>query len=203
MGAALSAGFGFIFTQGNEIISGDSGKTDEILANQEKILVLLEQAGVGDHIDTENPIIITDELQKEINDAFRKIEGKIPVDVSFLIKQGVYFYYLGEYEKSMETFDQILLYDEKNISSLNNKGVSLFELGKYEEAIELFDRALEIEPNDVNALYNNGVLLGKIGKYEKAIELFDRVLEIEPNDVNALNGKNISLEYLEEIQEIK
>ncbi|MGH1521995.1 MAG: tetratricopeptide repeat protein [Nitrosopumilus sp.] len=122
-------------------------------ADIKEIKNLLIQFGISNQINPSNPAIIPENAQNKIEELLRKIdEGKIPVDTDFLIIQGNYFYHLGEYEKAIEIYDQVILYDEQNIFVLHNKGLALESLGKYEEAITWYDKALEIEPDNDTAL---------------------------------------------------
>ncbi|HSA74209.1 MAG TPA: tetratricopeptide repeat protein [Nitrososphaeraceae archaeon] len=121
--------------------------------------------------------------------------------ISELIQNGNTFLNRSEYDKAMNTFDQVLTLDSGSVGALNGKGMVLNSLGKYKEAISWFDVALKIDPNFVETLNNKGISLSNLGKYKEAISWFDMALKIDPNFVAALYNKADALGELGNYEE--
>ena len=98
-----------------------------------------------------------------------------PVEV--LNKKGYEFNQLGEYEKAIECYDE-LLNVESNVVALKNKGYALIKLNKNEDAVECYNEVLDVEPNDLVALKNKGYALKQLGKHEDAMECIQRASHI-------------------------
>lgn len=54
-----------------------------------------------------------------------------------------------QYDQCLETIDNVLKHDEKNVKGLFRRARALFQLGKYDEAIEPLKILLEIDDQDV------------------------------------------------------
>ena len=63
--------------------------------------------------------------------------------VDILNKKGYDFNQLGEYDKAIECYDE-LLNVESNVVALKNKGYALKRLGKHEEYVECIQRASHV-----------------------------------------------------------
>ncbi len=50
---------------------------------------------------------------------------------------------LGQYDRAVKAFDQVLKHDQTKFHVWYNRGISLFRLGHYAEAVRSFDRVME------------------------------------------------------------
>ena len=65
-----------------------------------------------------------------------------------LVFSGKYFLENGDFDKSLEFFEQALLIDPKNPDLWNYKGIALRSLGRYEESMDCFNNSLKLDPRD-------------------------------------------------------
>ena len=112
---------------------------------------------------------------------------------------------LGEHEKAIELYDDVLAKDinYRNAKigkaiALNSQGCDLWGEGEYQQAAEKFRGASELCPEtevDLQNEYctNEADCYGELGEYEKAIELYDEILERDGDYKEAKIGKAIAL----------
>jgi tetratricopeptide (TPR) repeat protein len=65
-----------------------------------------------------------------------------------LVFAGKSFLENGDFDKSLEFFEQALLIDPKNPDLWNYKGIALRSLGRYEESMDCFNNSLKLDPRD-------------------------------------------------------
>lgn len=98
-------------------------------------------------------------------------------------------------ESEIETYNEILKKDPKNIITLINKGTALAEIDKFDESIDNYNKALKIDPTNLIALLNRAGTFGRMGNYEKSIKYFSDILKIHPKNKKALDGKKLAEYY--------
>ena len=137
-----------------------------------------------------------------------------------LFKEGVKFFEMGEFEKAISYFDQVLEIEPNYIGALAKKGDALIELGKIKEAVVYFDKLITIapyykdekglyidkllliEPNHVEALYKRGKSLSIFSnQLDNAIFFFDKALEIDPDRPDIITSKGEVLVNQEKFEE--
>ena len=132
-------------------------------------------------------------------------------ELEALAKAGVSNHYLGNYEKALEYYNQLLnIYrkkgDKKYIAGyLNNIGACYYKLGNYDKAIENYHESLKIreELEDkkgmASSLNNIGNIYDDLSKYNKALEYYSRSLTIKEklNDKKGMEStlNNIGIIY--------
>jgi valyl-tRNA synthetase len=110
---------------------------------------------------------------------------------------GAIFFNKNDYEKSIEKFEEALLYvpedDLSMITILNsNIGICLMRLEKYQDSVLFFDNALAQNPNFVKAQVNRAECNYQMQKYEECLNDYEDLLKKNPKFVN-----------LEKYQEVK
>ena len=65
-----------------------------------------------------------------------------------LVFSGKSFLENGDFDNSLEFFEQALLIDPKNPDLWNYKGIALRSLGRYEESMDCFNNSLKLDPRD-------------------------------------------------------
>lgn len=75
-------------------------------------------------------------------------------DVAFYTAQGLNYFKIGEYGKSIETWNKIFELDVKNVTALNNIGTAFMMKNQVEDAIALFKKAIDLEPGNQLAKNN-------------------------------------------------
>jgi len=113
----------------------------------------------------------------------------IQTDAEFLSNKGIVYYYLGEYDRSVEIHRQaanempqshvvwLNLGDALRFSSQPDEAASA-----YRQAMSISAELLEMDPNNPVDLYVQAWATGSTGDTEQAIFLIDRALSVAPND---------------------
>ena len=147
-----------------------------------------------------NELINSLELKKIINElkknnysnALGKTETlykKYPND-RILIKLFASIYFnLGQWEKALRYYKQVLNFESQKFKIYCNIGVSYFQLGKINKSIIAFKDAINDNPNFDIAYDNLGISYLELGKYEDAIQNF--VLSLKLNEKNFNSKKNL------------
>ena len=92
----------------------------------------------------------------------------------------------GDYERSVDHYEQILACFPDADLVLYNLGLALYELGRFDEAVKAFSRASEVQGNNADTWFNLGLALKRQGRYPEAILAYQRALEIQPGDPDFL-----------------
>lgn len=140
---------------------------------------------------------------RESLDAIEKVFNIYPNVPTVISNKGVVFADLGEKEKAIECFDQVIdEIDDQYVDAWFNKGVVLSMLRKNEEAINCYQKITkDLDPNHIKAYLNIGLIYHKLGNYDKAIENYNQLLKIEPKYYEALYNKGLSLYKQNKYQE--
>ncbi|CAD8107807.1 unnamed protein product [Paramecium primaurelia] len=94
----------------------------------------------------------------------------------------------GEFQKSINFYDQALALNENHALSLFGKAESLRGLGKYEDSIIYYKKSLEINKNDLISLSGLGESLRILKNYSEAQNYYEQALQIDKNRVVCLLG---------------
>ena len=96
--------------------------------------------------------------------------GEIPVDAKLDYNQGIDFYKLGMYEKSIESFRAAIRAYPDYIDAYYNLGTVLEYLKQYSEALSIYKQVYIRNPNDFEVIYKLAYLSSKLEDYTKASE---------------------------------
>jgi|GEM_PF-1609318 len=94
--------------------------------------------------------------EKKILNAIDEM-GKTPQDkrnTAFYIAYGLLYLHNQDYDKSIETWNKILVTEPKNSAALINIGVAYMSKLQYDDAIKSFQKAIDANPNDQLAKNN-------------------------------------------------
>jgi tetratricopeptide (TPR) repeat protein len=131
-------------------------------------------------------------------------KGEITEDekiIESIMGKATMFYYSGDYDKSLLTFDIATDTKPDYADAWNNKGVALFKLGRLEEALQTYNKAIAIKPVLHEAWYNKGVTLAALDRREEALEAYNKAIEIKPDDAEAWANKGAALDALGRLDE--
>ena len=136
---------------------------------------------------------IIEELKKNnFSTALGKTESlykKYPDD-RILIKLFASIYFnLGQWEKALRYYKEVLNFENQKFKIYCNIGVSYFQLGKINKSIIAFKDAINDNPNFDIAYDNLGISYLELGKYEDAIQNF--ILSLKLNEKNFNSKKNL------------
>ncbi|MBT4482504.1 MAG: tetratricopeptide repeat protein, partial [Candidatus Latescibacteria bacterium] len=107
------------------------------------------------------------------------------------IQIGICYYFLGENEKSVNSYTTALVEanradDKEGIAgTYTNRGNAYAKLDQYDKAIADYTKALDINPEYAIAFSNRGNAYSDSGNYETAIADFTKAIEINPRLVEA------------------
>jgi tetratricopeptide (TPR) repeat protein len=114
---------------------------------------------------------------------------QIRKDANFLSNLGVVYYYLGEFDRSVEIHRQAVLENPDSNSVWLNLGDALRfssqadeAANAYRKAMNLSAEALAVNPNSTEDLYIQSWATAATGNEDQARVLMDRALRIAPND---------------------
>lgn len=110
-------------------------------------------------------------------------------------------YYLNEYEKGVNAYQEALELDPNFKDAYTNLAVSLRDAGRQAgekqndlvKAESYLSRSFQLSPNDPETLRLLGVMNGIKGEHKEAIKYFEKVVNIDPK--NAGGYLNLSLAY--------
>ncbi len=97
-----------------------------------------------------------------------------------LLGRGWAYNNLGQPERSLEAFDQLLRVAPTHHLGLLGKGNALAALGRDQQAEHLFERALLFQPEDPEAHAGLGLIQATRGHHSEAEFHFQRALEVAP-----------------------
>ncbi len=124
-----------------------------------------------------------------------------------LNNQGVVLFKSGQYEATIEKFEQALKVEPFNFRTLFEYGFVLSEVGQYKSASEKFERALQIDPNNIEVLNNCGSAFFNSGDYKTALKKFKNALQIKPDEIMILYNYGTALvendQYNEAIEQFE
>lgn len=92
-------------------------------------------------------------------------------------------YELGLYEKSFETYDEVLELDPNNDGAMNNYAYYLAEQNtRLEDALEMINTALKANPNRPTYTDTKGWVLYQMGRYDEALIELKKAFDFFKND---------------------
>lgn len=98
-----------------------------------------------------------------------------------LYSLGKYYQDIEDFAKAMDTYNELVRIEDKNINAYYNMGViQLVNLKKYELAIDYFSTAIKIAPKYVQAYYGRGLSYQAIGNMKLAIADYQACMDINP-----------------------
>ena len=129
-----------------------------------------------------------EDLSREGRAAF----GRFPNETAFLEMAGVGDYNLKDYEKVLQTCEQIISIapsdSSKTLRSWSTIGDIYHQLGENKKAYKAYDKALKINPDYVYVLNNYAYYLSVEGKnLKKAYKMSRKTIEAEPDNATYLD----------------
>ncbi|MFT5722963.1 MAG: tetratricopeptide (TPR) repeat protein [Bacteroidia bacterium] len=106
-------------------------------------------------------------------------------------------YELGQYEKTYETYDEVLELDPKNDGAMNNYAYYLSEQQvRLNDALVMIDKALLINPNRPTYLDTKGWVLFQLERYSEALPILEKAYSHFIKDKEVANHYADCLEKL-------
>lgn len=106
---------------------------------------------------------------------------KYPKSSDIFFLNGIINLSLNNYLQSIDSFNQAISLNKKNLDAYNNKGVAFFHLGNFISAKDNFEEGLKIKPNDPLFLNNIGTCLDSLKKFDDAIWYYNESIKFNNN----------------------
>lgn len=116
--------------------------------------------------------------------------------VKELLKQGNQQFIEGQYQKSLETFQEIIGLEPENFQAWCTLGLAQGWLNQDKNAINSQTQALQIKTDYILALARRGVEYQLIGQAELAQLDLERAISVEPQNAEDWHGRSIALSEL-------
>ena len=116
-----------------------------------------------------------------------------------LFRQGSIYFYNGNYNSAIESFDKVLEIVPEHRSTLYNKATALRHLRDFEGALETYLLALSASPDTNNEykIWNNvGTVFLAMDNIEEALSAYYKALESAPEPATLDINQNIGLALL-------
>ncbi len=131
------------------------------------------------YLEEEDPV-----LKKEyLNEGKRELETALSIYPQYFEAEkplGYVYLKLGAFETAVRHFDQYLVMNPTDVTTLNNKAAALMGMQLYEGAIPLLQMALTKEPADTSAVKNLGRCYAYTQQFAKAAEYFLKSIQLAP-----------------------
>ena len=117
-------------------------------------------------------------------DAYQGAQGTSPESGEPHYNAGNVLYRMGEYEDSLQSYDEALKYakGELRSSGFFNRGNASFQQQEYEQAVEAYTEVLRMNPDDRDAKHNLELALRQIPPEEQPEEQDDQQEEEEEQE---------------------
>lgn len=147
----------------------------KIVSDNEKEDVILN---IADSLDKSNAVetaIYYFELGSKIN----------PKNEEFYFRLGLSYNNIGEFDKSINSYNKYLDINPFSENVWFNLGIVLNSAEKYKESIEAYDYAISLDATHYDALFNKANALANHEKYNEAIEVYNTYLRAFKNNPTA------------------
>lgn len=147
-----------------------------------------------------------DVKRKELTDAQTYLNRALEIHPNYKLSYlllGNSYYHLGDYDKAIAYFRQVLKIDPDYTEGKRNLGVALRDQGKNQGeklnnltgAITLLEEALGYLPDDFTTYHLLGVAYGQKGETMKAITFFKKEIELAPKNASAYFNLGIAYQH--------
>lgn len=102
--------------------------------------------------------------------------------------RGTAYYYLGDYQRALNDFNQAIQDNPMFFETYYNRGMTYGKVRYFQKAIEDYNKAIELNPKCAKAYTNRGIIFKILGRYEQAIEDLKKAIDIDPRQEYAYNS---------------
>lgn len=102
--------------------------------------------------------------------------------------KGVAFANLGQFDKSIEAFNESINLDPKSAFALSGKATVYYSIGKLETALNFFENSFEFDPSSSFAWNGKGLVLLSLKQFDIAIDSFKKSISCDGDFIPAYNN---------------
>ncbi len=95
--------------------------------------------------------------------------------------RGSAYYFLDEYEKALDDFEEAIRINPEYAYAYNGRGVTYSAMGELDQAIADLTTAIELEPQNAEHYANRGVIYRRNEQFDESIADYQHALEIDPS----------------------
>ena len=119
-------------------------------------------------------------------------------DITELSTKALEYYKEKDFNSAKDTYNKILVIDEKNVEALANQGVVFKLLGENKKAYENYIKAININPKYTLAYNNLGNLLKDTANYKGALKVYSDAIKVDPKNYHAYNNLGMVYEKIKD-----
>jgi tetratricopeptide (TPR) repeat protein len=112
-----------------------------------------------------------------------------PDDVSLLIKRGVVYFFIHEYNLAIDDLSNAINLNPDCAEAFYYRSYIYDELKIYDKAIEDYTAMLMLNSGNTEVLNNRGLIYDKLEAYDKAIEDYTAAIKLDPQYAQAYNNR--------------
>lgn len=105
--------------------------------------------------------------------------GDGPSPASLLLGKGQALLHLGQAEKALACFDELLAADPRHADALVKKGTALEQLDRAEEALACYNRAIELNRHFTLAYLQKGGVCNRLERFDEALRCYEQALQTQ------------------------
>ncbi|KYC51614.1 tetratricopeptide repeat protein [Methanothrix soehngenii] len=134
----------------------------------------------------------------DYNEAIKCYEKAHIIDKSLecYYNRGRAFIALSQYEKAIESFDEVIKIDPLVLDAFYFKAIALMKLDKYDDALKYLGKVLDINAKHSLSIFNKGIALYMLGRYNESLEFYNNILNENPFNSKAWYNKALALKKL-------
>lgn len=115
---------------------------------------------------------------------YEKYEIKKQKDLQLNIQLAIAYRELGDHEKAMHIFNELLKEHPSDPLIYISYGFTLNRLGQFDKAIEIYRKGLEVDQDNAHLNYNIGITYANINLHKKSAEHLIQASKEQPNNFN-------------------
>ena len=99
---------------------------------------------------------------------------------------------LGENEKALSLYSQLIELNPSNAAYYERRSTVLYNMKRYKDAIKDDTKAINLAPKNAVYYHSRAVTFHAMGEYKKALEDRTKAIELDPNTADYYNGRAIT-----------
>jgi protein O-GlcNAc transferase len=111
-------------------------------------------------------------------------------DLLVLYNLGLIHSAIGNHQKAIENYDDILAINPADVETLINKGSSLIDLQSYELAMSTLQSAINIRSDIPEAWSNLGIAFNSLHLFQDSLNAYDKAISLRPSFYEAWSNKS-------------